>query len=283
MLTLTLGALLASALPASSFEQTPASTVLALVDAKGAARPVRLNLPAIIETVRLEADRRLSLSARAEVPATLEIGSERISAAVSLGAAQGRADAENRVRMSRSLTVRSAVANLELVLDLSLAPEPEALGRGELMVERAAIVAVASATGRLARLELSRHAYLAHPKAPMRWIAPGSVAKWRAETSEGWWVLGAGLYPEAFVDGDEVTIVADDGVEARRFRLRVENGAWTDGQRVIEWAEEPGRWVGRARGFTGTAARAIRLGDAESPMSIDLVTSEIPAGERAGL
>lgn len=283
MLTWTLGALLLAASPATSFEQAPASTVLALADAKGAARPVRLNLPAIVETLRFEPGRRVSIAARADVPATLELGHERLAATVALGPARGQSDAEGRVRTSRSLSLRAPSITLELLLDLSLVPEPDALGRGELVVERAAIVAVTAAEGRLAALELTRHAYLAHPTVPMRWTAPGSVAKWKAETTEGWWVLGAGLYPEAFVDGDEVTVVADDGVESKRWRLRVENGAWTDGERVIEWSYEPGRWVGRARGFTGSIAGAIRLGDADSPMSIDLVASQLPAGERAGL
>lgn len=284
MLTWTLGALvLASTAPVMSFEQPPATTVLQLVSANGRAQPVRLNLPAIIETVRLEAGHRLSLLARAEIPASVEIGTQRYVARVSLGAAQGKSGEGHRVRLSRALTVRSEGLELELLLDMVLAPEPSALGEGELIVEKSAVVAVAHAGGKLVELELARHAYFAHPAVPMRWTAPGSIAKWKAQTREGWLVLGEGLYPEAFVDNALVTVLLDAGGDARSWRLRVEAGKWTDGERVIEWSKEPGRWVGRVRGFDAPGALSLRLGDADSPMSVDLVSSELPAGERAGL
>lgn len=283
MLSQTLGALLLAASPAMSFEQPPASTVLALVDARGVSQLVRLNLPAVIETVRLESEQRLSIAARMEIPASLELGGERLSATISLGAAQGVRGEQHRVRLSRTLSVRARDLELALLTDVVLAPEPGSLGAGELSVERFAVVAVTSAEGRLKGLELTRHAFFAHPKVPMRWVQPGSVAKWKAESREGWLVLGQGLYPEVFLDGQEVTVLMDVGSEAKRWRLRVEDGIWTDGERFIEWSEEPGRWIGRVRGFDSVDVSSVRLGDAESPLSIDLLSSEVPAGERAGL
>jgi hypothetical protein len=279
----TFGALVLSATPAMSFEQPPASTVLALVSPRGEARPLRLNLPSIVETVRLESNRRLLLSARPAVPASLDLAGERIAAQVSLSAALGSTIEGGRVRTSRSFTITADGLELVLLADVVLAPNPASLGAGEMLVEKLAIVSVSKATGRVADFELARHAFLAHPKVPMRWTPPGSVAKWKAETREGWLVLGAGLYPEVFVDGQEVTISMAEGENAKRWRLRVENGAWTDGERVIEWTEEPGRWIGRVRGFDTHPLDSMRLGDASSPMSVDFVSSLVPVGERAGL